>query len=193
MTLSSGENLILSRADGSFLANLGWLNIQGAAVRGSATTNLGAPAFRPFVLTAGQGSLTATDASFAHLGFGDAPRFGGVSVDNSGLRPPQTPPVIARSAFDDVKTIALISTRFATVSANTVTQGSLVISHSHNAFVAGNFVNGAETAALRITNFGQKRQTRVRVCALEGSIDEAFARILTRKVETIRTVMDNRS
>lgn len=43
-------------------------------------------------------------------------------------------------------------------------------------------------AALRITNFGQRRQTRVRVCALEGSIDEAFARILTRKVETIKTL-----
>jgi SNF2 family DNA or RNA helicase len=45
-------------------------------------------------------------------------------------------------------------------------------------------------AALRITNHLQKRQPRVRVCALEGSIDESFARILTRKVSTIKQVLE---
>lgn len=46
-------------------------------------------------------------------------------------------------------------------------------------------------ASLRVTNFGQKRQPRIRVAALEGSIDEALAEILTRKVRTIRAVLED--
>lgn len=46
-------------------------------------------------------------------------------------------------------------------------------------------------AAMRITNHFQKRQALVRVCALAGSIDEAIAGILTRKVDTIRKVMEH--
>lgn len=54
-------------------------------------------------------------------------------------------------------------------------------------FVEYSFVpKDMSQAALRITNMEQKRQTRVRVCALAGSFDEAMARILTRKVATIR-------
>lgn len=43
-------------------------------------------------------------------------------------------------------------------------------------------------AALRITNVNQRRQPRVRVAALEGSLDEAFASILTRKIATIKEI-----
>lgn len=46
-------------------------------------------------------------------------------------------------------------------------------------------------ASLRVTNFGQKRQPRIRVAALEGSIDEALAEILTRKVRTILAVLED--
>lgn len=59
-------------------------------------------------------------------------------------------------------------------------------------FVEASFVpKDMSQAALRITNHSQTRQAHVRVCALGGSIDEALMRILTRKVETIRTVMEN--
>lgn len=44
-------------------------------------------------------------------------------------------------------------------------------------------------AALRITNHGQKRQCLVRFAALAGSIDEALAAVLTRKVATIKEVL----
>jgi SNF2 family DNA or RNA helicase len=44
-------------------------------------------------------------------------------------------------------------------------------------------------AAMRITNHGQKRQPRVRVAALEGSIDEAVQAILVRKIATNKEVM----
>ncbi len=44
-------------------------------------------------------------------------------------------------------------------------------------------------AALRITNHGQARQPRVRVAALEGSIDEALQAVLMRKVATNKEIM----
>lgn len=59
-------------------------------------------------------------------------------------------------------------------------------------FVEYSFVpKDMSQAALRITNHSQTRQALVRVCALSGSIDESFARVLTRKVATIRSVMEN--
>lgn len=169
LSLSSGDTLILSQADGSFLANLGWLNIQGASVRGSQAANLGAPSFRPFVFTAGQGSLTVSDASFAHLGFGDAARFGGVSVDNSGLRAPKTPPVITQSTFEDVKTLAMISTKSAILSDNTVAGGSILIAHSQSAVVAANFLTSATTASIRITSGSSQTQVSGNV-VLNGTV-----------------------
>lgn len=45
-------------------------------------------------------------------------------------------------------------------------------------------------AAMRITNHSQKRQALVRFCALEGSIDEAVMAILTRKVASIKQIME---
>ena len=45
-------------------------------------------------------------------------------------------------------------------------------------------------AALRITNHNQTRQALVRVCALEGSIDEALQASLLRLVSTIREVIE---
>lgn len=46
-------------------------------------------------------------------------------------------------------------------------------------------------AALRITNHKQTRQCFVRVCALEGGINEALMRIVTRRVATMRPLMEN--
>lgn len=43
----------------------------------------------------------------------------------------------------------------------------------------------------RITHHHQKRQPLVRVCALAGSLDEAFMALLTRKVASIRQLMEN--
>lgn len=57
-------------------------------------------------------------------------------------------------------------------------------------FVESSFVpKDMKQAALRITNVAQTRQCRVRVAALEGSIDEALQTILTRKVATIKEIL----
>lgn len=46
-----------------------------------------------------------------------------------------------------------------------------------------------QQAALRVTNHNQKQSPRVRVAALEGSIDEALQAIVVRKVSTIKEVL----
>ena len=57
-------------------------------------------------------------------------------------------------------------------------------------FVETSFVpKDVKQASLRVTNHGQTRQTRVRVAALEGSIDEALQAVVIRKVSTNREVM----
>lgn len=156
LTLRKGENLILSRPDGSFLANLGWLDIQNATISASTPPNLAEPIFRPFVLTAGRGSLTISDGRFVHLGFGQTPRFGGMAVDNSGLEPPQTPPVITNSHFDDVTALALISTRSGMVAGNMMNATSILIAHGQDTHVTGNFVKSSRQAAIRITKASVK-------------------------------------
>ena len=45
-------------------------------------------------------------------------------------------------------------------------------------------------AALRITNHTQTRQALVRVCVIEGSIDEALQAVLLRKWTAIRQVLN---
>lgn len=152
LTLGPSDRLILSRADGSFVANLGWLNIDGATVRGTETANPREPTFRPFLLTAGRGSLTVADANFAHLGFGATQRFGGVSVDNAGLQPPGTPPVVRTSQFEDVTSLALISTKDAQITENRMKSGAILISHSTKATVAQNLLTDAPGQGIRISN-----------------------------------------
>jgi len=57
-------------------------------------------------------------------------------------------------------------------------------------FVESSFVpKDMAQAALRITNHGQKRQTRVRVAALEGSVDEAIQAIVIRKTATLKEII----
>ena len=152
LSLGPDDTLNLSRADGSFLANLGWLNIDGATVQGSEAANLREPAFRPFLLTAGHGSMTARDASFAHLGFGDTQRFGGVAVDTSGLLAPRTPAVVTGNRFQDVASLALIGTASATVTGNRMASGAILLAHSVKAQIAGNLLTESLGQAIRVSN-----------------------------------------
>lgn len=60
-------------------------------------------------------------------------------------------------------------------------------------FVEVSFIpKDMDQAVKRIFRRGQTRPCLCRVAALAGSIDEALMRIVTRKVETIRTIMDDK-
>lgn len=145
LSLADQDKLILDRPSGSFLANLGWLNLSGGSISGAGGPNRAEAAFRPFVLTAGQGSLTARAATFQALGFGKATVFGGIAVVNHGLGVPSRASVIAQSTLTDVATLGLIATTGAVVSGNRMETGTgqttgtaLLISQAKKTVVSGN-------------------------------------------------------
>lgn len=118
LTLGDAEKLILVRPSGSFVVNLGWLDMRGGSIVGAGGPNATEAGFRPFVLTAGRGSFTARAAKFRALGFGDAAVFGGIAVVNTGLVAPQHASSVTNSTLVDVRSLALLGTTGATVSGN---------------------------------------------------------------------------
>ncbi len=80
LVLDRGEVLTLARTSGAFLANFGTLDIRGAGIVVAGSPNPDAPAFAPFVVTAGKGVMVAHDAYFADLGFGSDLISAGLSV-----------------------------------------------------------------------------------------------------------------
>lgn len=153
--LDATDRLLLNRASGSFVANLGWLSLSGGTVAGSNGINMSEPAFRPFILTAGTGSLTAQGAILQNLGFGETAVFGGVSVVNNGLRLPLFPSQMTGSTLTDVTTLSLVGTQGATVSDNHLsgaTGAAILVSQSQDALIAGNTLeNLSGPQGIRIT------------------------------------------
>jgi len=80
LVLDQGDVLTLNRESGAFLVNFGRLEISGGGIVGAGFPNAAAPAFAPFVVTAGFGVMKAHDAYFANLGFGADLAFAGLSV-----------------------------------------------------------------------------------------------------------------
>ena len=155
LALSSGDTLVLDRQSGSFIANLGQLAVTGGAIRGSAGVNGAEAAFRPFVLTAGQGSFTAQGARFSTLGFDPSVIFGGLAVVSSGLIATRLPSFIMDSTISDVASIAIVGTTSTAISGNRIigSAGSAVLlSHATSAVVSGNrFTGRTGTRAIRVT------------------------------------------
>lgn len=155
LTLDDDARLILARASGSFVANLGWLDVPGGSIVGAGAANTAEPGFRPFVLTAGRGSFTAEGATFRALGFGDAAVFGGVAIVNNGLVPPRVASAVSDSTLASVTSLALIGTAGAILSANDITGSNgtaILISNAHDSVVQSNRLSGLTGhQAIRIT------------------------------------------
>ncbi len=150
------DRLILDRPSGSFLANLGWLNLSGGAIAGAGPANGAEPSFRPFVLTAGLGRITARAAAFAELGFGDAPVFGGVAVANSGLITPRDVSVVSQSSLTNVGGLSLIGTANAQIDRNRIsgsTRTAILVSGGQGTIISGNRLSRLSGAqAIRVSN-----------------------------------------
>lgn len=106
LVLSEGELLELDTAAGAFILSFGDVRVAGATLRGDAGNNARVPSFRPFLLVTGQGSFHAEGSTFAALGFDGPVAFRGVSVLTGGLMKPESPPVVARSRFQDVYSLS---------------------------------------------------------------------------------------
>jgi hypothetical protein len=121
LALHPGEVLELDSAGGAFVLSFGTVVLDGATLRGDAGQNATVPAFRPFLLVAGQGALRANRAHFQDLGFPGATPFRGVSVLNLGLLQPDFPSVIISSRFDRVHSLGFEGTNGLILAGNRVT------------------------------------------------------------------------
>lgn len=153
--LATQDRLILDLASGSFLVNLGWLDIAGGHISGSSGHNSAEPGFRPFIMTAGQGTFTAHDAGFAALGFGSAAAFGGISVSNNGLVASSLPSSLTHSTLHDVGTVGFIGTKNAVIGQNHIAASAgtaVLVSAARNTIVASNqFALLSGPQAIRVT------------------------------------------
>ncbi len=156
LQVAGDDVLMLDGAAGSFVANLGWLDIPGGTLSGGELLNAAEPGFRPFVLTAGLGRLTARGASLQGLGFGDTPVFGGVSVVNTGLNLPPFPSRIIDSTLIDVSTLSILGTEGVVISSNHIAGArgtALTVSRSRNAVVSDNRLDGLSgPQGIRVTS-----------------------------------------
>lgn len=154
LTLQADDHLILDRPSGSFVANLGWLNVAGGSISGNNAANSAEPAFRPFVMTAGQGGFTARSATFQALGFGTAAAFGGVAIANNGLEASRFASVVIDSDFEDVQSLGLIGT------ADSVLTGNLFNRSTGTAVLISN-AQGVLFQANRLTALAGDQGVRV--------------------------------
>lgn len=154
LALAATDHLILDRPSGSFVVNLGWLDLNNATIVANKGANNGAAEFRPFVLTAGQGGFTAHDAEFGNLGFRNSLVFGGIAIVNNGLIAPEFSSHITDSTMEDVATVALIGTTGAALSGNRISNSdaaAILISNAHGTVVSGNHLTLTGPQAIRVT------------------------------------------
>jgi len=155
LSIGKADRLILDRPSGSFVANLGWLNLSGGTIVGTDGPNTAEPDFRPFVLTAARGAFTADGANFRALGFGQAAVFGGIAIVNNGLTPPRLTSTLTNSTLADVSGVSLLGTTGARLIANSLTGSAgtaILISRAQGSLVANNRLAGLTgPQAIRVT------------------------------------------
>ena len=155
LSLGKTDQLILDRPSGSFVANLGWLNLSGGTIVGTDGPNTAEPDFRPFVLTAGRGAFTADAANFRALGFGQAAVFGGIAIVNNGLSPPRLTSTLTNSTLSDVSGLGLLGTTGAKLIKNNMIGSAgtaILISQAQASVVANNRLSGLTgPQAIRVT------------------------------------------
>ncbi|GFE63200.1 right-handed parallel beta-helix repeat-containing protein [Litoreibacter roseus] len=154
LIMEDGDRLELRRDTGAFLLNFGRVIADGAQIGGSQLPNLKDQTFRPFLLSAGSGSVEIRNSRLEFLGFGRAGNFSGVSVLNRGLYPALGPSLIEDSTFHSVQSASFDSTK-GTVIRNNNFSGSAATSlrliGAEGAEVTGNTISTAKNHGLRIT------------------------------------------
>lgn len=121
LVLTRGEVLEMDTASGAFLLSFGAVVLDGATLRGDAGQNVSVPAFRPFLLVAGQGALRAERAFVQDLGFPGPTAFRGLSVLTIGLLQPLFPSAVTGSRFERVHSLGFEGTNGLILAGNRVT------------------------------------------------------------------------
>ncbi|CAH0342088.1 right-handed parallel beta-helix repeat-containing protein [Rhizobium sp. CECT 9324] len=118
LILDDGNRLELSTSAGAFMLNAGLLQLDNAAISGSAESNAGLTDFKPFVVTAMSGALQAKQATFSNLGFQGAGSTSGISIIGAALMPARMQSFFVDSHFDKVSSVSLLNTHNILIAGN---------------------------------------------------------------------------
>lgn len=154
LQLGPNDDLQLSRNEGAFIISLGRVALTGSRISAVGEENPTSKDFHPFVTIAGGGVLQAHEASFAGLGFGNTPKFSGLSVMDHPLFSPLGNTQIADSRFEDLQTVSLTGISKAEVFGSqfyNMRNNALLLSSATKTKVHGNLFFGAgPTNAVRV-------------------------------------------
>lgn len=106
-----GQVLPLDRANGAFLANFGRLDLRGGGIEGQGDVNPTVGEFRPFIVTAGTGSMGLHGGTLRHLGYGRTSAFSGVAGIEGGLYRPTRHSVVNGMLLQDVQGVSFVRAR----------------------------------------------------------------------------------
>lgn len=118
LVLEDSDRLELSTGAGAFVLNAGLLQLDNAAISGSAENNAGLADFKPFVVTAMSGALQAKQARFSNLGFQGAGSTSGISIIGAALMPAKMQSFFVDSRFDKVSSVSLLNTHNILIAGN---------------------------------------------------------------------------
>jgi len=155
LILPDGAEVQMTSDSGAFLLNFGRMRI-GAARIWARDPRVDTPdAFRPFVLTAGTGSMQVTGAELHGLGSADAGPYSGLSVVNGGLFRAQDASSIRDTTIRDSGPVSLIRTSNSQVIGNRIlgSRGvGLFVAEAQSPVISDNRIIGTRgLQALRIT------------------------------------------
>ena len=154
LRLSPGERLALARDTGAFVLSMGTLIVNGAVIEAVGPKNQHTPSFMPFVTIAGGGTLTMTGATLRGLGFGQTPKFGGLTVAGNLLTQTRGAVTIRDSLFDGLHGVHIAGMSGAEITGNTFKRplsAALTLTGAPYAQIENNLFFGASrTNAIRV-------------------------------------------
>ena len=154
LRLRPGDVLALDRAYGAFVLGFGQFDSTGGAVIGTGAPNINAPAFRPFVLMSGTGTLVAQNSYFGALGFGWRPLFGGLAVVTNSLFGQATSVMLDDVTIRDAGSVTVSGAGSARITNSTfinARRSALILQRSHAARIKNTvFFGGGSGDAIRL-------------------------------------------
>ncbi|WGW04288.1 NosD domain-containing protein [Tropicibacter oceani] len=196
LQLGPHDRLGLSRADGVFVISFGRVELDGARVFSVGGESPTSKDFVPFVTIAGGGSLNARGASFDGLGFGNTPKFSGVSIVSHPLMPSTGNTRIADSHFENLVTVAMTGGEAAVITGNrfyNMRNNALMLANAVGAQVHGNlFFGDGPTNAVRVLAGSDDAVVRGNVL-LEGDRSGILVQGQSTRVEVSGNVIWRRS
>lgn len=196
LQLGPQDHLALSRPDGAFLISFGRAEIDRSRIFVAGGDNFASKDFVPFVTIAGGGSLKMTGAALEGLGFGNSPKFSGLSVVAHSLLGSTGESEITGSHFENLVTVSISGTQGTSLSGNrfyNMRNNALLLETATAALVQGNlFFGDGPTNSVRVLKGADDTVVRGNVL-LEGARSGILVQGQSNRVEVSGNVIWRRS